>query len=233
LFFLESWNLIYSLEKILMLSDISLCVSLLFCKMRLLISKPCHAQCSEQEGCLPLCFINVSYFLFPSGLGGFCWKLLDYKHIILTVINMLISYLCWLSLSEYFYQPLLPLPYAFTFPISGSFLYYSKLSSLAKYAAVVKLKNIHILSSNNANLLSVHNFFEDDVTWLVYSLQVQKINEEQKKQIRKTERALKVAEVCEILSAYIFLSMLCRILGDDFNGSLLFFYCYYYLGRNA
>jgi hypothetical protein len=67
----------------------------------------------------------------------------------------------------------------------------------------------------------------------VYSLQVQKINEEQKKQIRKTERALKVAEVCEILSAYIFLSMFCRILGDDFNGSLLFFYCYYYLGRNA
>jgi hypothetical protein len=95
-----------------MLSDISLCISLLFCKMRcLLISKPCHAQCSEQEGRLPLCFINMSYFFFPSGLGGFCWKLLDYKHIILTVIDMLISYLCWLSLSEYFYQPLLPLPY--------------------------------------------------------------------------------------------------------------------------
>lgn len=45
--------------------------------------------------------------------------------------------------------------------------------------------------------LSKHFVFKDDVvTWVVHSSQLQKINEEQKKKIQKTERALKVAEVC-------------------------------------
>ena len=38
----------------------------------------------------------------------------------------------------------------------------------------------------------------------MYSLQIQKVNEEQKKKIRKTERALKVAEVRKCIDFLVY-----------------------------
>lgn len=42
------------------------------------------------------------------------------------------------------------------------------------------------------------------VTLVVHSLQIQKVNEEQKTKIRKTERALKVAEVCKCIGFLVY-----------------------------
>lgn len=57
------------------------------------------------------------------------------------------------------------------------------------------------------------------VTWVLYSSQMQKINEEQKTKIRKIERALKVAEVCECID---FVVHVVQYAWWDFDGSLCF-----------